>query len=97
MRFRKAWLLQFEIPLEVDPIRFRKYPPNLKERAARLVMDARDGAGGRRGVYSRVGQQLRIPVDTLRGWVHRADVDQELRAEATGDDVARLAAFEREA
>ena len=53
----------------------KKYPPELKERAMRLVLDARDEAVGRRGACTRIGQQLGIPTDTLRGWVHRAEID----------------------
>jgi transposase len=62
----------------------------------RLVFDARDEAGGRRGVCSRVGQQLGIPADTLRGWVQRAEIDAGSRPGTTSDDTARLAELERE-
>jgi transposase len=74
----------------------RKYPPELKERAIRLVLDARDETGGRRGVCSRVGQQLGIPADTLRGWVQRAEGDEGSRPGVTTDEKARVAALERE-
>ncbi len=47
----------------------KKYPSELKERAVRLVLDAREEAGGRRGACARIGQQLGINADTLRGWV----------------------------
>ena len=74
----------------------RKYPPELRERAVRLVLDARNESGGRRGVCTRVGEQLGIPSDTLRGWVQRAEVDQGLRAGISSDDAARLLQLERE-
>ncbi|NYF14848.1 transposase [Pseudoclavibacter sp. JAI123] len=74
----------------------RRYPPELKERAVRLVLDARDENGGRRGACTRVGQQLGIPSDTLRGWVQRAEVDTGVRPGVTTDDQARLADLERE-
>jgi transposase len=45
----------------------KKYPPELRERAVRLVLDARDETGGRRGVCTLVGAQPGIPADTLRG------------------------------
>ncbi|MCU1446706.1 MAG: hypothetical protein JWP54_2364, partial [Cryobacterium sp.] len=45
----------------------------------RLVLEARDQDGGRRGACARIGQQLGIPADTLRGWVHRTEVDHGLR------------------
>jgi len=54
----------------------RRYPEELRRRAVRLVLDARDEAGGRRGVCTRVGQQLGVPPGTLRGWVLRAEIDE---------------------
>ena len=74
----------------------KKYPPELKERAVRMVLDARDESGGRRGACTRIGQQLGIPPDTLRGWVHTAEVDGGLRPGTTTDDAAHLAELERE-
>jgi transposase len=74
----------------------KKYPSELKERAVRLVVDARGGPGGDRGACTRVGQQLGIPPDTLRGWVQRAEIDQGLRPGTTTDDASRIAELERE-
>jgi transposase len=74
----------------------KKYPPELKERGVRLVLDARDQAGGSRGACARIGQQLGVPADTLRGWVHRVEVDQGLRPGTTTDDAARLVELETE-
>jgi transposase len=74
----------------------KKYPPELKERAVRLVVEARGGPGGDRGACTRVGQQLGIPPDTLRGWVQRAEIDQGLRPGTTTDDASRIAELERE-
>ena len=45
--------------------KLRKYPPELKDRAVRLVIAARDEDGGRRGACTRVGQQLGIPYRAL--------------------------------
>lgn len=74
----------------------KKYPPELKERAVRLVLDAREESGGRRGACVRVGQQLGISSDTLRGWVQRAEVDAGVRPGVTTDEQARVAELERE-
>ena len=73
-----------------------KYPQELKDRAVRLVAAARDEPGGRRGACTRVGQQLGIPSDTLRGWVQRAEVDEGLRPGRSSDDAEHIAALERE-
>jgi transposase len=72
------------------------YPPELKERAVRLVMDSRDADGSRRGACGRVGQQLGIPTDTLRGWVQRAEIDEGVRPGTTSSDASRLVELERE-
>ena len=72
----------------------RRYPEELRRRAVRLVLDARDEAGGRRGVCTRVGQQLGVPPDTLRGWVHRAEINEWARPGRTTDEHARLVALE---
>lgn len=76
--------------------KLRKYPPELKERAVRLVLAARDEGGGGRGACTRIGQQVGIPSDTLRGWVHRAEVDAGLRAGRSRDDAEHIAQLERE-
>ena len=62
----------------------------------RLVLAARGEDGGRRGACTRVGQQLGIPSDTLRGWVHRAEVDGGLRSGRSTDDAEHIAQLERE-
>lgn len=74
----------------------KKYPTELKDRAVRLVLAAREEDGGRRGACSRVGAQLGIAPDTLRGWVHRAEIDAGSRPGTTTDDATRLAGLERE-
>lgn len=67
----------------------KKYPPELKARAVRLVVEARGGSGGDRGACTRIGQRLGIPSDTLRGWVQRAEIDSGVRPGTTTDDCRR--------
>jgi len=74
----------------------KKYPPELKERAVRLLIAAREDAGGGRGASTRIGQQLRIPADTLRKWLLRAEIDSGVRPGTTTEDAARLLELERE-
>jgi hypothetical protein len=47
----------------------KKYPDELRQRAVRLVMDSQKDVTARRGACARIGQQLGIPADTIRGWV----------------------------
>ena len=54
----------------------RKYPDELRERAIRLVLDAKaePGSGGKK-VCRRIGEQLGINPETFRGWVSQAEID----------------------
>ena len=74
----------------------RKYPDELRERAIRLVLDARKDRASRPGACRRIGEQLRINPDTLRGWVNQAEVDVGDRAGTSSSDSARLAELERD-
>src|SRR5213076_1616409 len=74
----------------------RKYPDELRERAVKMVLEirARDGKG--RGELARVGRQLGVHPEALRGWVRQAEVDNGTRPDVTTDDAARIAELERE-
>ena len=75
----------------------RKYPDELRERAVRMVLDAlEDEPGSQRGVFRRVGEQLGINPETLRGWVRRIQIDAGDRPGTTTDDANRLAELEKE-
>ena len=74
----------------------RKYPEELRERAVRLAVDARRDPVSRAGALQRVGEQLGINPETLRGWVSQAEVDAGARAGTTTSDAQRLAELERE-
>ena len=50
----------------------KKYPDEVRERAVRLVLDVEVEAGSVTGACRRVGEQLGINADTLRGWVKQA-------------------------
>jgi transposase len=74
-----------------------KYPPEMRERAVRMVREAVEAAGGARfGVVTRVAQQLGIGAETLRGWVHQAEAGQGDRPGTTTGDRQRIAELERE-
>jgi transposase len=75
----------------------RRYPPELKERAVRMVLKAVEENGGIRvGVIPRVAQQLGVGVETLRFWVNRAEVDQGRRPGVTSEERHRIAELEKE-
>ncbi|OOC50872.1 MULTISPECIES: transposase [Nocardiopsis] len=47
----------------------RKYPPELRERAIRMAVEARREAATRDGVIARTADQLGVNRETLRNWV----------------------------
>src|SRR3712207_2014027 len=75
----------------------RRYPPELRERAVRMVAEAIDANGGERfGVITRVARQLGVGTESLRGWVRRAEVDAGQRPGVTTAEQRRIAELERE-
>jgi transposase len=75
----------------------RKYPEELRQRAIRLVHEAEAEPGiSRKAVCRRVGQQLGISPDTLRGWVNREEIDAGERPGIPMETAARIAELERE-
>jgi len=69
----------------------RKYPEELRERSIRLALDAGKSPASRAGACRRIGEQLGINQETLRGWVTQAEVDAGTRTGTTTADAARLA------
>src|SRR3954468_20071755 len=57
----------------------RKFPDEVRARAVRLVFDVEEEAGSISGACRRIGEQLGINPDTLRGWVKQAQIDAGVR------------------
>jgi transposase len=77
----------------------KKYLPEVRDRAIRLVDDllADDQLQlSATGACRRVGEQLGINRDTLRGWVKQAQIDAGARPGLASDDRRRLVELERE-
>ena len=75
----------------------KRYPPELKQRAVRMVQETIEQSNGEQfGVVSRVARQLGIGEESLRAWFKQAQVDGGLRPGATTDEKRRIAELERE-
>ncbi len=74
----------------------KRYPPEMRERAVRMVQQSIEETGERWGVVSRVARQLGTGEQTLRNWSERADVDAGRRPGVTTEDKQRIAELERE-
>jgi len=53
----------------------RRYPPEMHERAIRMVREAIAERGERVGAVTRVARQLGIGPESLRNWVKQAEID----------------------
>ena len=74
----------------------RKYPAELRERAVRLVREALADPDRASGAVRRVGEQLDINPETLRGWVNQARTDAGERPGPTTAEQARIRELEGE-
>ena len=74
----------------------RRYPPELRERATRMVAETIAETGERHGVIGRVARQLGIGTETLRNWVRKDEVDGGVRPGIPSQERQRIADLERE-
>jgi transposase len=75
----------------------KRYPPELKERAIRMVLEIiKEQNGERHGVAKRVASQLGIGVETLRRWVNQAEIDGGLRPGLSTPESEQLKALAKE-
>jgi len=74
----------------------RRYTPDEKAQAVRLVRQMRAERGMDHGCIQRVAKQLGYGVESVRSWVHQADVDEGLTAGTTTAEAERIKALEQE-
>ena len=74
----------------------RRYPPELRERAVRMVFETASERGERFGAVTLVAGQLGIGPESLRKWVHQAEVDGGKRTGLTTEERERMKLLERE-
>jgi transposase len=74
----------------------RRYPPEMRERAVRMVREAMADSGERQGAVTRIARQLGIGPESLRTWVKQADIDSGQRPGVTTAEQRRIAELERE-
>ncbi len=76
----------------------RKYPPELRERAIRLVVESRaeEASLSLNQAVLRIGPRVGVNPDTLRGWVKQADIDAGRRPGSSTAEASRVKDLERE-
>jgi len=73
-----------------------RYPPEVRERAVRLVLEHRRDYPSQGAAISSIAAKCGMTTETLRKWVRRAAVDVGVRAGLTTDERERLRNLERE-
>ena len=74
----------------------RRYSPEEKAAAVRMVRALRAELGTEQGTVSRVARQLGYGVESVRAWVRQADIDDGVKSGITTDEQARMRALEQE-
>ena len=74
----------------------KRYPPELKERAVRMVLDLRSRIRSDQAVISRVARQLGVGDESLRTWVKQAEIDAGQRAGLSTAEQAELKQLRKE-
>lgn len=73
-----------------------RYPPEVRERAVRMVLDHQGDHPSQWAAIRSIADKFGMTHETLRRWVRQAETDEGLRPGLTTDERERLKALERE-
>ena len=73
-----------------------RYPPELRERAMRLVREHRDEHPSEWAAIESIAKKLGMTPETLRKWLRREEIDHHQRPGVTSGERERIRGLERE-
>jgi transposase len=74
----------------------RRYSPEEKARAVRLVRQLRKELGTSHGTVRRVAEQIGCGIESLRVWVKQADIDEGVEPGVSTAEAKRIKELEQE-
>ena len=80
----------------MDKQQRRKFSPEIRERAVRLVIEHRGDHASQWAAIVSIAAKIGCTAQTLHNWVAKAERDRGLRVGLTTDERERMKALERE-
>ena len=74
----------------------RRYPPEVREWAVRLVLDHQGEYDSQWAAITSIAEKLGMTAETLRKWVRQAEIDRGRRGGVTSAERQRIRELERE-
>ena len=74
----------------------KRYPPELRERAVRMVLEARAADPNDARAITRISEQLGVGTESLRNWVKQTQIDAGDRPGTSTEERKRIAELEKE-
>jgi transposase len=80
----------------MEPMAGRQYPPELRERAVRMVLEHQHEYPSQWTAIISIAGKFGMTCETLRRWVRQVEVDEGTRPGVTTSDADRIKELERE-